>query len=144
MEITIPPWIVDTVVWAANLFTPGEWKAIVLLVGVTLAATHTVKLAWRLSPLRGGDRAEVLWLISALLAILFAPSVWPAESVHWFVAGVIAGPLSNITFAIAFGLLRRFAPNAARTVNFDRRRARRGNHPYHPKRKEDQCPLSPR
>lgn len=104
-----------------GLFTPQEWKALIWLMVITLAATHTIKVAWRLSPIRGASNGAV-YLVAAVIGFAAAYFVWPSHSVPWYMAGVTAGPASNIVFRIAFALLNKFLPGVASSINFDRRK----------------------
>ena len=104
-----------------GLFSPAEWKAIIWLLLSTIAATHTLKIVWRLSPLSGGGHKSVQ-LIAVAAGFLSAFFVWPATgTVPWFVAGVVAGPASSAVFWAAFGLLKKYMPSVAEMVNADRR-----------------------
>ena len=121
-----------------GLFSPAEWKALIWLMVITLAATHTIKVAWRLSPIRGASNGAV-YLIAAVVGFVSAYFIWPSQSVPWFIAGVTAGPASNVAFKIAFALLEKFLPGVSSAVNFDRRKADSGAPPDGiPRRKEDE------
>lgn len=115
---TFPPWSVEILIGVGGLFTKGEWKAIITLVVATIAGTHTVKIAWRLSPLAGCD-GTCINLIAAVLGFAFSYFVWPNEA--WWVFGIIAGPLAIACFKIFFAFLKRFAPKFAAFLNADRR-----------------------
>ena len=125
---------------ALNLFTPAEWRAVIWLLLCTLAMTHTLKVLWRLSPIKGGGDGGVQ-LIAIASGFLAAFLLWPAASGPWYVAGVIAGPASSLAFKFAFSTLNRFAPGFASVLNFDRRKQDLGAPPDGvPRRKEDKEP----
>ena len=104
-----------------NLFTPAEWKALVWLMVCTIAATHTIKLLWRLLPIKGGTHWNVQ-LAAVVSGFSMSYFIWPEQSVPWFVVGVMAGPASSLTFLFAFALLKRYAPSFAAAINADRRK----------------------
>lgn len=108
--------IETTLQWFLALFTPAEWRAMFWLLGMTLAGTHTIKIAWRLLKGRFGGHGYI-YLVSAAVAMLSAFIIWPGDSVPWYAAGIVAGPLANVAFKIGFGLLTRWAPDIARTFN---------------------------
>lgn len=101
-----------------SLFTPQEWRAMLWLLVATLAATHTLKIAWRLSPWSGGGHWHVA-LVSAIVGFVLAYFLWPSG--QWWVAGIIAGPASNVAFKLAFAVLKRYLPEFAAGLNADRR-----------------------
>lgn len=110
-----------TLQWFLNLLTTAEWRAILWLLMVTLAGTHTIKVAWRnVLPFSGGGGGQVA-LVAAGCSMVAAYFIWPAGSVHWAVAGIVGGPASNIAFKLGFALLKRFTPDLAATINLDRR-----------------------
>ena len=112
-----------------NLLTPKEWEALLWLMACTLAATQTVKVLWRLSPIRGGGHIGVN-VIATFTGMASAFAVWPAnETAPWYVAGVIAGPASSLVFKIAFSLIKKFFPDTAAAINADRRRTEMGPPP---------------
>lgn len=112
-----------------GLLTPKEWEALLWLMACTLAATQTLKVIWRLSPLRGGGHGGVN-SIAAISGMASAIMVWPAgETAPWYVAGIIAGPASIVVFKIGFGLLNKFLPGVAATMNADRRKVETGPPP---------------
>lgn len=119
IETILQQYIAPMVSWFFALFTPQEWRAFVLLIGVTLAATHTIKIAWRLSPLRGSSHGH-LYLVSALVGFLSAPFIWPPE-LSWWVPAVMAGPVAAIVFKVAFYFLKKLSPGLANVVNIERR-----------------------
>ena len=104
-----------------NLFTPAEWKALVWLMICTIAATHTIKLLWRLLPIKGRPHWNVQ-LAAMVSGFALSYFIWPEQSVPWFVAGVMAGPASSLTFLLAFSFLKRYAPSVAAAINADRRK----------------------
>lgn len=105
-----------------GLFPAMEWRAFIWLILATLAFTHTAKIAWRYSPLKGGGHGQIA-LISAVAGFCLAYFIWPSTgSGPFWVAGLVAGPASNIAFKVGFALLRRFMPDLAATVNLDRRK----------------------
>ncbi len=105
-----------TLNWFFNLLTTAEWSALLWLVGITLAATHSVKIGWRFFKLPGCNHASV-YIVSAAIAMIAAFIIWPDQSVPWYVAGIVAGPLANLVFKLAFALLHKFAPDVAITFN---------------------------
>ena len=110
-----------TLQWFLNLLTTAEWRAILWLLMVTLAGTHTIKVAWRNLPFSGGGGGQVA-LVAAGCSMVAAYFVWPVGSVPWWLAGIVGGPASNIAFKLGFALLKRFTPDLAATVNLDRRK----------------------
>lgn len=108
--------IESTLAWFLAIFTPAEWAALFWLIGITLAATHTIKIAWRLSKFKSGSHNH-MYLVSASIAMLAAFVIWPDQSVPWYVAGIVAGPLANLVFKLAFALMHKFAPDVAITLN---------------------------
>ncbi len=125
---------------ALNLFTPAEWRTVIWLLLCTLALTHTLKVLWRLSPLKGGGdgAVQIIAIVSGFIAAFL---LWPAASGPWYVAGVIAGPSSSLAFKVAFAALSKFAPGIAAALNFDRRKQDLGPPPDGvPRRKEDEQP----
>ena len=114
---TIPP----IVIWFLGLFTIDEWRAFIWLIIATLAATHTVKVIWRRLPIAGGGHGHVA-LLAAVSSMVLAYFIWPKESGMWWIAGIVCGPASNLTFKLGFGLLKRYMPDLAATVNLDRRK----------------------
>ena len=110
-----------TVQWLLSLLTTAEWRAILWLLMVTLAGTHTLKLTLRNWLSKGGGHGQVA-LMAAGVSMVAAYFVWPAGSVPWWIAGIVGGPASNIAFKAGFALLKRFTPDLAATVNLDRRK----------------------
>jgi MFS family permease len=107
------------------LFTGAEWKALLVLVGATLAGTHTLKVAWRLLPWQMGGGSALINLFAALVGFALAYPIWRAmahDDIPWYVAGVIAGPLAVLAFKLAFAALKWKAPELARAINGDRRK----------------------
>jgi len=126
--------------WFVGLFTPAEWKAFVLLLAVTIAATQIVKVGWRILPIpadRLTYRHSVLYLVTCLVAIVIAVAIWP-PGFNWWVPGIIAGPTSAVVFKTGFAVLRKFAPEVAASFNADRRRDDRGPPGGFPRRRGDQ------
>lgn len=135
----IQQYLIPVVQWFVALFTPAEWKAFVLLIAGTMAATQIVKVGWRLLPIpadRLTYRHSLLYLITCAVAFAGAALVWP-PGFSWWIPGVIAGPASALTFKIGFSLLKKFAPDAAAGFNADRRRADFGPPGGLPRRKTD-------
>jgi len=135
IETLLQQYIVPLVVWFVSLFTAAEWRAFVLLIGVTLAATHTIKIAWRLSPYRGSTHGQV-YLASAFVGFMSAPFIWP-PGFSWWIPAVMAGPAAALTFKVAFYFLKKFAPDAANIVNVERRLREQGPPGGFPRRKSD-------
>ena len=106
--------------WFLGLFTTAEWRAFIWLILATLAAVQTLKLVWRYSPITGGGHGHVA-ILAAVSSMVLAYFIWPAGSGSWIVAGIVGGPASNLTFKLGFGLLKRYMPDLAATVNLDRR-----------------------
>ncbi len=128
MDAMINQYLVPVVQWFAGLFTPGEWKAFVLLLAVTMAVTQIVKVGWRVLPIpadRLTYRHSLLYLITCAVSFIGAPFIWPT-GFSWWIPGVIGGPASALVFKIGFSLLRKFAPDMAASINADRRRVDRG------------------
>lgn len=139
IDALIQQYLVPVVLWFVGLLTPSEWRSFVLLIGVTIAATHTVKVAWRLSPLRGGSHSQV-YLASAVIGFAAAPFMWPS-GLSWWVPAIMAGPVAALVFKVAFAILKRFVPDFAASLNMDRRKQDLGPPPDGvPRRKEDQAP----
>ena len=107
--------------WFLGLFSANEWRSFIWLILATLGATHTIKLAWRHLPLAGGGHGHVA-LLAAVSSMVLAYFIWPAGSGSWIVAGIVGGPAANLTFKLGFGLLKRYMPDLAATVNLDRRK----------------------
>ncbi len=108
--------------WFLSLFSAMEMRAFIWLILATLAFTHTAKIAWRYSPLKGGGHAQIA-LISAVAGMCLAYFIWPPiGSGPFWVVGLVAGPASNIAFKLGFGILKRYMPDLAATVNLDRRK----------------------
>ena len=107
--------------WFLGLFTTAEWRAFIWLILATLAAVQTLKLVWRYSPITGGGHGHVA-ILAAVSSMVLAYFIWPAGSGSWIVAGIVGGPASNLTFKLGFGLLKRYMPDLAATVNLDRRK----------------------
>lgn len=126
---------------ALSLFTPAEWRTFIWLVVSTLGVTHLLKGLWRLCPVKGGGSKGVQ-LISLLSGFVAAYMMWPAGTIPWYVAGLIAGPAANILFKVAFATLTKLAPDVAGAINFDRRKENLGAPPEDvgPRRKEDAKP----
>ena len=121
MDLTFITQYIGTIAtWFVGLFTPAEWKAFILLIGVTLAATHTIKIAVRLSNFRGGSHAHV-YMISAIVGFISAPFIWPT-GFSWWVPAVLAGPASAIVFKLVFFIIKKYAPGLASNINAERRR----------------------
>jgi hypothetical protein len=106
---------------ALNLFTTTEWRTVIWLLLCTLALTHTLKVLWRLSPVKGGGDGAVQ-LIAIAAGFLSAYMLWPEASGPWYVAGIIAGPASSVAFKFVFAALNKLSPAIASAVNFDRRK----------------------
>ena len=106
--------------WFLGLFTTAEWRAFIWLILATLAAVQTLKLVWRYSPITGCGHGHVA-ILAAVSSMVLAYFIWPAGSGSWIVAGIVGGPASNLTFKLGFGLLKRYMPDLAATVNLDRR-----------------------
>lgn len=106
--------------WFLGLFTTAEWRAFIWLILATLAAVQTLKLVWRYSPITGGGHGHVA-ILAAVSSMVLAYFIWPAGSGSWIIAGTVGGPASNLTFKLGFGLLKRYMPDLAATVNLDRR-----------------------
>lgn len=120
MESMIQQYLSPVVLWFVGLFSPAEWKAFILLICVTIAGTHTIKVVWRRSHLRGGSHTDV-YLISALLGAVSAYFLWPA-GFSWWVPAILAGPASALAFKAAFFLIKKLSPGLATTLNLDRRK----------------------
>lgn len=128
----IQQYLAPLVQWFAALFTPAEWKLFVvngwrflLLLGLTLAATHTIKVLWRKSHWRGGGHGHtnvVALVVSYPLAFL----VWK-EGSSFAIPAILGGPSAILTFKVAFAWLKRKHPELAAEINFDRRGTDRGS-----------------
>src|SRR3990172_5689024 len=101
---------------AINLFTPDEWRSVIWLLLRTLALTHTLKVLWRLSPVRGGGDGGVQ-LIAIASGFIAAFLLWPEASGPWYVAGIIAGPASSLAFKATFAALSKFSPGIAAALH---------------------------
>ena len=104
-----------------GLLSPAEWKSLIWLMCITLAATHTIKVSWRLSSLPGASNTAV-YLISAIVGFSATYFVWPSHNVPWYMVGITVGPASNIAFKIVVALLEKFLPGVTASINFDRRK----------------------
>lgn len=122
IETLLQQYLAPVAAWFAGLFTPAEWKAFILLIGVTISATHTAKIVWRLAPVPGPAHAHV-YLLSAALGFAAAPFIWP-PGFNWWIPGVLAGPCAALAFKAGFFVLKKFAPGLAAALNADRRRDR--------------------
>src|SRR3990167_6509226 len=112
----------ETLKWFLSLFTPAEWRAVLWLLLVTMAAVQTIKVTWRnFLPISGGS-GDHLAIVAVAVSLVAAYFIWPAGSVHWAVAGIVGGPASNVAFKLGFAVLKRFVPDLAATVNMDRRK----------------------
>jgi hypothetical protein len=120
LETLLQQYLAPLAQWVAGLFTPAEWKAFVLLIAVTLAATHTIKVIWRLAPISGPSHRQV-YLVTAGIGFLVAWPIWPA-GFDWWIPGVLAGPAAALAFKAGFYLIKKFAPGMAAAINADRRR----------------------
>ncbi len=139
IETIIQQYLSPVALWFVGLFSPAEWKAFILLICVTIAGTHTIKVAWRRSHLRGGSHADV-YIISALLGAVSAYFLWPV-GFSWWVPAILAGPASAMAFKLAFFLIKKLSPGLAATLNLDRRKQDLGPPPDGvPRRKEDAEP----
>ena len=108
--------------WFIGLFSQNEWRAFIWLILATMAATHTIKVSWRLSPFKGGGHGQI-YLISAVAALWLAYFIWPSNGIGlWWIAGLMASPAANLAFKLGFGILKRYMPDLAATVNLDRRK----------------------
>lgn len=124
IEALLQQYLVPGLQFIAALFTPAEWKAFFLLVCVTMAVTQIAKVGWRVLPIpadRLTYKAPVLYLIACVASAVVAKPLWP-EGFSWWVAGVIGGPASAVSFKLIFALFRKFAPDLAAGFNADRRR----------------------
>lgn len=106
--------------WFLGLFSQAEWRSFIWLILATLAAVQTLKVLWRYSAIGGGGHGHVA-LLAAVSSMVLAYFIWPAGSGAWWIAGIICGPAANLTFKLGFGLLKRYMPDLAATVNLDRR-----------------------
>jgi len=107
--------------WFMNLFSLAEWRAMAWLLLATLTATHTLKIIWRRSPVPGGGGRQVA-LIAAILSVAFSYFLWPPDGIPWWIAGIVGGPTSNLAFMAGFALIKKYAPDIAATMNWDRRK----------------------
>ncbi len=124
MEIPIPQWLIDVVIWFGHLFAPDEWKALALSVVVTLSGTQAAKIVWRALPwTRGGHSALVN--LFALLIGFGATLAFLPKGANWWVpvlVGLIPGPLAIGIFKASFPILQWLVPGLAKFVNADRRK----------------------
>lgn len=121
MEIPIPQWIIDIVLWFVALFTPAEWKAMVLLILVTLCGTQVVKIVWRALPFTVGGHKALVNLFAVGVGYLAAWKLWAGPS-PWWLIGLIPGPLAITLFKSFFPMVQWLLPGLARILNADRRR----------------------
>lgn len=124
------------VLWFVGLFTPAEWRSFILLICVTIAGTHTIKVVWRRSRLRGGSHTDV-YIISALLGAVSAYFLWPS-GFSWWVPAILAGPASALAFKAVFFLVKKLSPGLAATLNLDRRKRDAGPPGGFPRRATDE------
>lgn len=106
--------------WFMGLFTAAEWRAMAWLLIATLAATHTAKIAWRRSPVPGGYGWQIE-ILSGGLSIALAYFLWPADSVPFWIAGMVGGAAATLAFKAGFAVLKRHAPDIAAVLNAERR-----------------------
>ncbi len=129
IESMIQQYLAPAVQWFFGLFAPAEWKAFVLLVGVTLVVTQVIKFTWRILPFLPMDRLtyrrEVMYLITVGVGFVFAWPIWP-DGFSWWIPGILSGTVAAFLFKAAFFYLKKFAPDFATSFNADRRRADRG------------------
>lgn len=135
IETLIQQYLSPVVMWLVGLFAPVEWRAFILLICVTVAGTHTIKVVWRRSHLRGGSHADV-YLVSALLGAVSAYFLWPA-GFSWWVPAILAGPASALVFKAVFFLIKKFSPGLAATLNLERRKRDIGPPGGFPRRPSD-------
>lgn len=136
IETLIQQYLSPVALWFVGLFTPAEWKAFILLICVTIAGTHTIKVVWRRSHLRGGSHTDV-YIISALLGAVSAYFLWP-QGFSWWVPAILAGPASALAFKAAFFLIKKLSPDLAATLNLDRRKRDAGPPGGFPRRATDE------
>lgn len=126
-EIILPQWLIDLVLWFGALFTPAEWKAMALAVIITLAATHVLKLAWRLAPWTRGGGSTLVNLFAVVIGFVVIFFVWPrGGAAAWWLIGWVAGPLASAVFKLFFAILKAYLPALALALNMDRRRNESG------------------
>lgn len=135
IETLIQQYLSPVALWVVGLFAPAEWKAFILLICVTIAGTHTIKVVWRRSPLRGGSHTDV-YIISALLGAVSAYFLWPV-GFSWWVPAILAGPASALVFKAVFFLIKKLSPGLAATLNLDRRKRDAGPPGGFPRRTTD-------
>ena len=124
MENIIQRYFDPAAQWLFGLFTTQEWKALILILLVTISITQLVKVGWRLLPIPA-DRLtymnSIMYLITSVISMSSAFFIWP-PGLSWWIPGVILGPASALVFKIGFSLFRKYAPDIAAGFNADRRR----------------------
>ena len=123
IENIIQQYLVPMAQWFVGLFTTAEWKALILLLFVTMAMTQIVKVGWRILPIPA-DRLtyqnSIIYLITCVISFICAFFIWP-PGLSWWIPGVIGGPASALAFKVGFSILRKCAPDIAAGFNADRR-----------------------
>lgn len=123
MENLIQRYFDPAVQWLFGLFTTQEWKALILLLFVTMALTQIVKVGWRILPIpadRLTYQKSIIYLITCVISLICAFFIWP-PGLSWWIPGVIGGPASAVAFKLGFSILRKYAPDIAAGFNADRR-----------------------
>ena len=123
IENIIQQYLVPMTQWFFGLFTTAEWKALILLLFVTMAMTQIVKVGWRILPIpadRLTYQSSIIYLITCVISFICAFFIWP-PGLSWWIPGVIGGPASALAFKVGFSILRKYAPDIAAGFNADRR-----------------------
>ena len=107
MDITIPKWIVDVVLWVVGLLTKDEWRIMFIGVGYTFATTYFIN-AFRKAfvPAKYATPA-VIRIIALTAGMLAARTIWPTGDVarlNWYEGGVLLGPLSIAVHHFLLGI----------------------------------------
>jgi len=124
MEITIPQWIVDIVLWLVHLFSPQELTAMVWIIIATLGLTHFAKIASRLFlPTRPGPYNTLLvHLFAGIIGTVAAFFIWPRGGVPWWIAGPVGAAGAIAAFKSFYPIMICLFPKLAAIVNVERRR----------------------
>jgi|GEM_PF-4323528 len=114
VDVSNPNW------WASligGLLTKGEWKVLILTILVTFAETYILKAFYYALVSKRRQKTAYVRLIAIAAGFVSAFFVWQdgALSMHWYVAGMLAGPSSIALFHVLLGMahappLRSLAP----------------------------------
>lgn len=106
--MNVVTWLVDLLTPVVAVLSPAEWKAFAITLGVTFAATYTLKLIYKAvvnEPRQSKQHIRVIAIVAGLLA---AWRTWPPEAANmqWLDAGVLMGPLSILIHMLMAGIAK--------------------------------------